>query len=354
MESINSEWPSQTPTNILIRMPNWIGDAVMATPILADVRRKWKSAKMTAMCQSPIGTLLLNNPHIDAIEQFNRPSGWIHRLNRFDIVDSLREGNYDLGILLTNSFSSAWWFTRGHVKNRIGFSNGIRNLLLDKVVPFPQNKDSQHLVKTYKAILEPMGIPLSSTNPELFVSQEESDEALHFLKLLGINPQKNIIVGINPGAAYGSAKCWPAERFCEVTKKILENPLVYVLYFGDSNGAPLINDICKNFPERVINLAGRTTIRELIALIQQCSIFLTNDSGPMHIAAALGVKLLALFGSTSEIKTGPYPQGKVIHKHAECSPCYKRTCPIDFRCMTRIHVDEVYEELQKLLNSSER
>ena len=123
-----------------------------------------------------------------------------------------------------------------------------------------------------------------------------------------------------------------------------------MVYFGDPAGAPLVHDICKNLPEGVINLAGKTSLRELMALINSCSIFLTNDSGPMHIAAALHVPLLALFGSTSEIKTGPYGTNSLIHKHVECSPCYKRTCPIDFRCMKSIEVEEVYQELQKLIS----
>lgn len=351
MQTNHSEWPSQIPSNILVRMPNWIGDAVMATPILADLRNHWKNSKITAMCQTPIGSVLQHDPNIDDIYNFNRPSGWIHRLHRSDIVESLQEGKYDLGVLLTNSFSSAWWFMRGKVKNRLGFADGLRTLLLDKSVPFPENKETQHQVITYKMLLEPLGIPVSSTPPKIYVSAQEMDEAYQFLSLLKIDPQKHIIVGINPGAAYGSAKCWPPERYEGVTRKLLENPNIFVLYFGDDSGASLINQICKDLPPRVINLAGRTTIRELIALINCCSVFLTNDSGPMHIAAALGVRLLALFGSTNEVKTGPYPEGKVIHKHVECSPCYKRVCPIDFRCMKRISVDEVYEELKGLLKA---
>lgn len=347
------EFLAHSPTNIIIRMPNWLGDAVMATPLLADLRNHWKNAKITAMCQAPIGSLLQNDPHIDAIFNFNRPSGWIHRFHRIDIVESLQEGKYDLGILLTNSFSSAWWFMRGNVKNRIGFSKGLRRILLDQAVPYPKNKETQHQVITYKMLLEPLGIPLSHTPPKIYISANEMKEAHEFLKLLGIDPEKQIVVGINPGAAYGSAKCWPPERFESVTCRLLENPDVFVLYFGDANTAPLINNICKSLPKRAINLAGRTSLRELIALINCCKIFLTNDSGPMHIAAALGVKLLALFGSTNEVKTGPYPQGKVIHKHVECSPCYKRVCPIDFRCMKRISADEVYEELKKMLKEYE-
>jgi heptosyltransferase-2 len=123
-----------------------------------------------------------------------------------------------------------------------------------------------------------------------------------------------------------------------------------VVYFGDQAGATLVNEICHQLPtDRVINLAGKTSLRELLAFINCCSYFLTNDSGPMHIAAALKIPLLALFGSTDNTRTGPYLNGKVLHKHVECSPCYKRVCPIDFRCMKRIEVDEVYQELQALI-----
>lgn len=340
---------SQAPENIIVRMPNWIGDAVMATPILADLKNQWKQAKLTVMCQNPIGNVLQNNPYIDEIFNFKRPSGWIHRLHRSDLVEFLQEGKYDLGVLLTNSFSSAWWFMRGHVKNRLGYRGRFRSFLLDYPVEIPKNIETQHLVLTYKALLRPLGIPVSDTPPQVYVSEVEKAQAIEFLKLLGINPHKHIIVGINPGAAYGSAKCWPPERFESVTRKLLQNPDVRVLYFGDSNSAALISEICKDLPKNVFNLAGRTSLRELIALIQCCQILLTNDSGPMHIAAAMGVPLLALFGSTNEVKTGPYPKGQVIHKHVECSPCYKRVCPIDFRCMKRIGVDEVYEKLKKIL-----
>src|SRR5258708_13876153 len=117
MKKNQKEWPSHTPTNILVRMPNWIGDAVMATPILADLRNHWKNAKITTMCQNPVGHVLEHDPHINDIYKFNRPSGCIHRMHPSDLVESLQEGEYDLGVLLTNSFSSAWWFMRGNVQN---------------------------------------------------------------------------------------------------------------------------------------------------------------------------------------------------------------------------------------------
>jgi heptosyltransferase-2 len=338
------------PKNIIVRMPNWLGDLVMATPVLSDLRQHWPQANLTAMCQGPISALLANDPNIDELYGYQRPSGWLHRHQPMAVIEHLRKGEHDLGILLTNSFSSAWWFWRGDVKYRIGFAGNLRSWLLTEAIPFPKARDTQHLVLTYKELLPPLGIPLSNTPPRLYVTEEESKSASELLLRHGISPQSKII-GINPGAAYGSAKCWLPDRFQAVTDLLLQHPDLFVIYFGDAAGAPLVNDICQPLPtDRVINLAGKTSLRELVALIQKCTVFLTNDSGPMHIASALGIPLIALFGSTSDVQTGPYSGGKVIHKHVECSPCYKRTCPIDFRCMKRIEVEEVYQEILKLLN----
>lgn len=347
-----SRWPKTEPKNIIVRMPNWLGDLVMATPVLADLRKRFPNARITTMCQSNVAALLEHDPNINEVFSYKRPSGWIHRKRHFEIIEELRKGEYDLGVLLTNSFSSAWWFWRGRVKNRLGFSTHMRSLLLNRAVPFPKNLETQHLVLTYKALLKPLGIEISNTPTRLYLTDQEVQEAKDLLKRFDITYGKDRVIGINPGAAYGSAKCWLPERFIEVTRRLIENPAVYVLYFGDNAGAPLVNHICQHFPSRVINLAGKTTIRQLMAQIKCCDAFLTNDSGPMHIAAALGTPLLALFGSTNEVKTGPYPKGRVIHKHVECSPCYKRVCPIDFRCMKRIEVDEVYNELMKVLEDS--
>ncbi len=340
-----------SPANIIVRMPNWLGDLVMATPILKDLRDHWPEAKITAMCQGAVGDVLQEDPNLDEILKFKRPSGWIHRAEHGDILQPLRQGHYDLGILLTNSFSSAWWFWRGHVKNRIGYATHLRSGLLDYAIPFPAEKNSQHLVKTYKMLLQPLGIPLSSTNPQLYLTEQEKAKISEWLTKLGVK-SNDIIVGINPGAAYGSAKCWLPDRFQKVTQKLLDNPRIKIIYFGDKSGAPLIDDICTSLPaEKVINLSGKTTLRELVAYIQACDIFLTNDSGPMHIASAVGVPLLALFGSTSDVATAPYKGGIVIHKHVACSPCYRRECPIDFRCMKQIEVEEVYNQLQELINN---
>jgi len=340
-----------TPNNIIVRMPNWLGDLVMGTPILKDLHLYYPEAKITAMCQGKTGDLLLHDPSIDEIFSFTRPSGWLHRENSRNILNPLRHGDYDLGILLTNSFSSAWWFWRGHVQNRIGFSGRMRDALLTKAVPFPAEFEEMHLVTSYKHLLTPLQIPISDTVPQLYVSDEERSDAKELLRRCKI-PESATIIGINPGAAYGTAKCWLPDRFHRTAKRLCEDSNVYILFFGDPAGSQTVDNICLGLPEQVINLAGKTSIRELMALIELCDVFLTNDSGPMHVATALGTRLVALFGSTNDIKTGPYSGGVVIHKRTSCSPCYKRVCPIDFRCMQQISVDEVVDQIHQQLHGS--
>ncbi|MFZ0566246.1 MAG: lipopolysaccharide heptosyltransferase II [Chlamydiales bacterium] len=334
--------------NIIIRMPNWLGDAVMATPIIADIRKKWPEASLTAMCMNSLTPLLLGNPHLNEIFSFSQPNEFQRKQKNRHMIERLRQGKYDLGVLLTNSFSSAWGFWRGRVQTLVGFAHDARSLLLTYPVTFPKEREKQHLVMTYKSLLQPLGIALSDTSPSLYVMEEERAIAETILKQHSV-PEGAQIVGVNPSAAYGPAKCWLPERFRSVTEKLLQDPQIYILYFGDKTNSFAVQKICHDLPKRVINLAGTTNLRELIALIERCNVFLTNDSGPMHIAAALKKRLIALFGSTNEITTGPYQHGKVIHKHAPCSPCYRRVCPIDFKCMKQIGVDEVTTALLKEL-----
>ncbi len=339
--------------NILIRMPNWIGDLVMATPLLTDVREAYPEASITAMCRAPISELLQEDAAIDELFSFTRPSNEFNRRDeRRDIIAKIIAGKYDLGILLTNSFSSAWWFWQGKVKKRLGYSAHFRRFLLTD--PVPMSKGKIHQVDFYKALLKPLGIPLSNTMPRLYVTEKEVEESKELLYQRGYERKKKLI-GINPGATYGSAKCWLPERFRELAEILLKEEDVYVVFFGDVSNESLVKEICLGLPKRAINLAGVTSLRELSCLIKDLDLLVTNDSGPMHIAAAFGVPLVALFGSTDEEWTGPYGQKEsVIHKQVSCSPCFKRTCPIDFRCMRQIGVEEVVEKVRQQLKRKPR
>jgi len=334
--------------HIILRMPNWIGDAVMATPLVKDLRAKFSHAEITLMCQGVVGQLFQNDPNVNEILSFKKTSGWIHG-HHADIIAPLRYGGYDLGILATNSLSSAWWFWRGGVETRVGFSSRCRKYLLSVALPFPKERETMHQVDVYKQLLLPVGIPCSSTKMYLHLSDEEKLQAKVFLANYSVKVGTDTIVGINPGAAYGSAKCWLPERFRDLVKKLTEEKGVKVLFFGDRSQQPLIRSITDGFGEDVVNLAGKTSLRQLMALLGSINLLVTNDSGPMHIASALGIPLVALFGSTNPVKTGPYNGGVVLHKKVSCSPCYKRVCPIDFSCMKQISTEEVFAACMKEL-----
>ncbi len=322
-------------------MPNWVGDLVMATPVLTDLRNHFPDAEITAMCKAHLADLLKHDAAIDEIFAFSQPAyGFLRRAADYNLIGKVRTGQYDLGVLLTNSFSSAWYLFQGRVPKRLGYRTRMRSFFLTDGIPWPTKKT--HQVDFYKQLLEPLGIKKSQTAPRLYLTAEESKVAKELLYQRGYVDGAPLF-GINPGAAYGSAKCWPKERFRSLALQLLDkDPEAFILFFGDAVTEGLVKEIVQDLPERVINLAGATDLRELMSLIQMCDVLVTNDSGPMHIGAALGVPLVALFGSTDETLTGPYGQsGSVIRKQVSCAPCFERVCPIDFRCMRGILVEEV-------------
>lgn len=322
--------------NIIIRVPNWIGDAVMMSAALESICSQLPDAQISLVGKPSTLALFRAHPKIK---------------NFYELSSShqLRKQHFTHGILFTNSFSSAWDFFKNGIKNRVGFRADFRSFLLSRKVPFPKRKEKEHLVQLYADLLRPIGLQNLSSMPTLYTNSKTTKAVLEKWNKLGINKGERII-GINPGAAYGSAKCWLPDRFKEVIRYFAKKDKTHVLVFGDSSMSQLVQELTSPFSQNVHNMCGQTTIEELIVSIKQCSVFLTNDSGPMHIAAALKTPLVALFGSTSEVKTGPYKHGTVIHKHVSCSPCYKKICPIDFRCMTSIHHLEVIEAMEKELN----
>ncbi|MBM3198148.1 MAG: lipopolysaccharide heptosyltransferase II [Chlamydiae bacterium] len=337
--------------NIIVRMPNWVGDLVMALPILTDLRKAFPAARLTAMCRHPMGELLQEFPDVDEVFSFTKTSRLIHRDEKKNIMQKLQAGQYDLGVLLPNTVSSAWWFWQGGVTYRIGFDCAGRKVLLTHPVPYPtEDVGKKHLITIYKKVLAPLGLPISDTKPKLYLREEEVEHMRVILSRHGVRAHHKII-GINPGAAYGSAKCWLPERFRAVTTELLQDKEVIVVFFGDLTTAQLVKEICQGLSPRVINMAGLTSLRELASLISLCRVLLTNDSGPMHIAGAFDTPVVALFGSTSAIATGPWHRGVVLRKQVSCSPCYKRVCPIDFRCMRQIQVQEVTDAIRGVLES---
>lgn len=335
---------------IIVRMPNWIGDIVMATPFIHEVRKFYPKAHLTVMCQYPGSDLLLQDPSIDELFAFKRSKPlFMRRDPQQSITERLKIGHYDLGFLLTNSWSSAWWFFQGGVKERVGFKNGLRQLLLTRCYKKPPKESPIHQVDEYRILLGQIAKGASAMRPILYLDDQEKREAERLLNRLGIE-QKDTVIGISPGASYGSAKCWPVEYFVDLVKRLKAHPTVKVIFLGDAGQEPMIASIIEQTASQAINLAGKTSLRELMAIIQAVDLLLTNDSGPMHIAAALQKPLIALFGSTDPRKTGPYRADQVLYHPAACSPCFKRECPIDFRCMRSLTPDLVDREIAKQLH----
>lgn len=333
-----------TYSNIIVRMPNWVGDLIMATPIIKDLRQAFPEAKITVMVRRPLQELLEKSEDIDEIFSFHKPDNpFLRRRQRRNLIEKIRLGKYDLGLLLTNSFSSAWCFYQGNIKEIVGYKCHWRSLLLTKRVPYP---DKGHQIDIYKKLLEPLGISHSDTQPYLTLEKKEVDEARKIIEQRGYKRGKPLI-GIHPCSAYGMAKCWPKEYFQKLAKELLKEEDLFLLFFGQQGDDEIIKEICEVLPSRAMNLAGVTTLTELACLIELSDILVTNDSGPMHIACALKKPLIALFGSTDPEKTGPYTEdAKMIKKDLPCSPCHLRKCPIDFPCMRSISVEEVLEQIK--------
>ena len=273
--------------------------------------------------------------------------------------ERLKRENFDLGILLTNSFSSAWHFFRGRVKKRLGYKNDLRSWLLNLKVPL--NKKTEHQFISYQRILKPLKFPFSFESPRLYLTQAEKDLSNQKLLTLGYRPEKKLIA-FSPFAAFGKAKCWPLKNYLALAQKLIEKKDVYVLFLGEKKFQPELEQGLKTLEKNAehqslkkglltdghfLNLVGQTTLRELMALLNQADLLVANDSGPMHLAAALKKPLLALFGSTNPVLTGPFysPQTEVIYKQFDCSPCYKRECEKEKFCLAEITIEEVFNKI---------
>lgn len=334
---------------IVIRMPNWLGDLVMALAAVEDLKKTYPKAHLCIVCLSSHADFIKRCLAISDVIEIKR-RGFLQILQT---SLEIRKSKFTHGVLFTNSFSSALIFFLGRVKQRFGYSKDLRSFLLTSRCCFPKDRSKEHHVVFYKKLLTLLGVPLSSQGPKITKNCLEINFGKTLIKERGVK-EGDILVGINPGAAFGSAKCWIPSRFQEVTTFLLSyNPKIKVLFFGDTKTKPLVDEICKPFSNRVINLSAKTSLIELCSLISLCDLFLTNDSGPMHIADALGVDLLAIFGSTNPFETGPFHKKNLLVGKAECAPCFKRVCPIDFRCMKSITANDVTSNIKKILEGKE-
>ncbi|MDP8262302.1 MAG: lipopolysaccharide heptosyltransferase II [Candidatus Ancaeobacter aquaticus] len=333
---------------ILIHMPNWIGDMVMSLPAIHAVRKLFPNAKITACCYPHIAPLLTTNSDIDSVYVLPpRKKGFTGLTDMFKTGEAIRRGRYDLGLLFPNSVRSAVLFFLGRVSYRVGYAKDGRGFLLSQCVKRDKDTLRLHHSAYYYRIAKEIGNVPDLLPPSITIDSESKQWAKD--EVLSKRSRKGPLIGVNPGAAFGPAKRWPLRKFRELIIELIKNTDADIVLFGSPKEADRTKEITSNLPYTIINMAGKTNLLQLAAGMQVCDTVVSNDSGPMHIASAVGVSVVALFGSTDPNITAPLGSCELIYKDIECSPCLKRTCLKNYECMESITVEDVYRSVEKLL-----
>ncbi|MCC7375045.1 MAG: lipopolysaccharide heptosyltransferase II [Verrucomicrobiales bacterium] len=360
----------KTPASLLVRSVNWLGDAVMTTPALMQLRRALPHTRISLLSPAKLADLWLHHPALDDVITLHP------RENPWQVGRRLRSRRFDAALVLPNSPRSALECWLAGAKTRVGFARPLRTWLLSHpVAPRPESipmrkpsapeirerlarftarpnlerlPGTAHHALDYLALAAAFGAEATWLDPvlEVTAAEVESTRAKHGLDL------GTQWLALNPGAEYGPAKRWPASRFASVARAIAQSIDCRWMILGGPGDRPLAAEIAAAVPGSV-DLAGRTTLRELLAVLRIARVMLTNDTGPMHVAAALGTPLVVPFGSTSPELTGPGrpgdPRHRLILTQAACAPCFLRECPIDFRCMLGISEESVAQAVREVL-----
>ena len=351
---------SDLPRKILVRAPNWIGDAVMCEPAVQGLRSLFPEAELAMLAKPAVAELFLSHPGLHSVLVYDDEKAHAGISGKWSLAGMLRRHRFDLAVLFQNAFEAAFLTWLAGIPRRYGYATDGRVFFLTEPVAVPNGPVPVHQVEYYWNLLQPLGLAGGAPLPSLLVSADEKRTVDVRLVSAGINPS-DLIIGINPGSTYGSAKRWSSDRFAEVARRIVrrleqaESAHVAVVILGAKGEESLGKDIAAQLGGRSVVLSGATSIRELMAVVKRCRLLMTNDTGPMHVAAAFGVPVVAVFGPTNWRTTYPYGQERSIVREAvDCAPCLLRECPIDHRCMTRIPVDRVYEAALQQLNSLSR
>lgn len=342
---------------ILIRGTNWVGDAVISVPAMKELRRIFPHAHICLLVRPWVKDIYAAADFVDEVLEYDkdgRHRGWAGFRT---LSAELRRRRFDCAILLQNAFEAALMAWCARIPARIGYARDGRSLLLTHPCRIDPAVKRVHQAYYYLGILSEMGWLDSkiwehndyAPSIQVGIRAEDAAAAGEMLRSAGI-AQGEMIVGINPGAFYGAAKRWFPERYAAVADALADLYGARIVIFGSSNEHAVAQEVAAAMKRPPLIMAGRTTLGQLMGLIQQCRLLITNDSGPMHLAAALDVPQLAIFGSTSEIATGPLSRSAVVIKHpVDCNPCFLRECPTDFRCMKGISADMVIEQARRLL-----
>jgi len=320
---------------LLVRAPNWVGDCVLALPALRDLRRAFPTARLEVLARAWVADFYRALPETDAVGESS---------GQTKDAAAVR-GRFDLAVLLPNSFASAFAVWRAGIPERWGYATDGRGPLLTRRCGVPASVRGRSQVYYYRAMVAGLGLAAEGPPDATLVCPEEW--AARGAARLG---EDGPWIGINPGAYYGSAKRWPKERFGAAAELVARRLGARVAILGSEAERPIGEAIARQLraPARV--LCGETSLAELFGVLSQLRLLLTNDSGPMHLAAALGVPTVAVFGSTDWRETAPVGErARLVREDVECAPCLLRECPIDHRCMTRVGVERVAKAALELV-----
>jgi len=326
-----------SPHKIIVRAPNWVGDAVLSVPALKSLRQRFPDSEITLLVRPWVSGLFRSAPFVDRV--WSRPAPGAVRW--ISTAREMRHCGFDLAVLLTNSFESALTVFAGGVRERAGYATDRRGFLLTRAVPPPGGR--LHQTDYYLRLVESVLGPGPQPDIAIHAAPEERQSARRLLASEGIGPSDRVLV-IGPGAAFGSAKRWMEDRFAAVADRLSRELGFRPVIIGSESERDLAGRVAALMEGPVAVLAGRTDLATLIGLLSEAALVVSNDSGPMHLAAALGTPTLGVFGSTDAEVTSPVGlRTRIVRHDVECSPCLLRECPIDHRCMDRLTVDEVFE-----------
>lgn len=332
---------------ILIRSTNWIGDVVMSLPAIENIRLLFPDSEITVLAKPWVIPLYEFHPSIDKIMVYKDDKGfWGYSKSLLSCIKEIRKREFNMAILLQNAFEAGILAFLGGVKIRIGYDTDGRGFLLTHPVKRKKDIVKKHQTEYYLELLKGMRWLVKNSSPKLYISEERRMKAKEFLSKRDFN---GFILGVAPGAAYGPAKRWPEEHFAQVSNMAIREWGAKIIIFGseaDSISGKRVEELVKG---PCINLCGKTSLGDAMAMIDSCNMMISNDSGLMHVSYALDVLVVAIFGSTDPELTGPSPKSSIIVRSSiDCSPCFKPTCKRDYECLKNITPDEVWNKMRSL------
>jgi heptosyltransferase-2 len=324
---------------VLVRVPNWIGDSVLARPAIESICKHFSGGEVWLSAADWVKDLFSPDVGIAGI----LPLAPVNNIGALRAsARELKGHHFEAGILLTNSFGSALLLFLAGIPERWGYAADGRRLLLTRAVRSANSDLPRHQLHYYLDLVSGLGLTVRPAEMRLSVPPEETERARQLLIEMGLDPRRPLVI-LSPGAAYGPAKRWPASRFARLAALFQAKNDAAILIIGSAGETEIAAAIASSLSDKPAVLTGQTTLPQLLGLISLASLFVSNDTGPMHLANAIRVPVLAIFGPTDPEVTGPFERpAAVIKKEVPCWPCSYRKCPYDHRCMTQIEPDEVY------------